>query len=70
MPTIGEQCHELRILDAGHAWRIIYHVEPDSVVILEVFAKKTATTPGDTLNTCRRRLAAYRNAVRRKGGIR
>ena len=70
MPAIGEQCHELRILDAGQAWRIMYHVEPDAVVILEVFSKKTETTPENTLNTCRRRLAAYREAVRRKGGVR
>ena len=70
MPTVGEQCHELRILDAGHAWRIMYHVEADAVVILEVFSKKTATTPEHTVTTCRRRLAAYRKAVGRKGGMR
>lgn len=68
MPTVGEQCHELRITDAGHAWRIMYHVEPDAVVILEVFSKKTEATPQHTLNTCRRRLAAYHEAARRKGG--
>lgn len=67
MPGIGDRCHELRILDAGHAWRIIYHVERDAIVILEVFSKKTDTTPDRTLDVCRRRLAAYRRAGGRKG---
>jgi phage-related protein len=24
MPAIGARCHELRIMDAGHSWRIVY----------------------------------------------
>ena len=66
MPTVGVQCHELRINDGDHAWRIIYHVEPDAVVILEVFSKKTAATPQQTLETCRRRLAAFLETARKK----
>lgn len=66
MPTVGVQCHELRINDGDHAWRIIYHVEPDAVVILEVFSKKTAATPQQTLVTCRKRLAAFLEAARKK----
>ena len=27
-------------------WRIVYRLDPNAVVILEVFAKKTAQTPG------------------------
>lgn len=66
MPSIGVQCHELRINDGNHAWRIMYHVEPDAVVVLEVFNKKTDATPQHTLDTCRRRLAAYLDATRKK----
>jgi phage-related protein len=66
MPTIGAQCHELRINDRDHAWRIMYHVEPDAVVILDVFSKKTDATPRLTLETCRKRLAAFLKAARKK----
>jgi phage-related protein len=66
MPTIGVHCHELRINDGDHAWRIIYHVEPDAVVILEVFSKKTAATPPKIAETCRKRLTAFMQAARKK----
>lgn len=62
MPGIGAQCHELRINDGDHAWRLIYHVERDAVVILDVFSKKTQTTPQGTVETCRKRLQEYRRA--------
>jgi phage-related protein len=39
MPSIGPGCHELRIDDISGAWRIIYKVAPDAIVILEVFKK-------------------------------
>jgi len=67
MPSVGAQCHELRINDGDHAWRIVYHVEADAVVILEVFSKKTDATPQQTLDICRKRLAAYRDAGGKKG---
>src|SRR5580704_2878426 len=59
MPSIGPQCHELRINDEDQTWRIVYHVATDAVVVLEVFSKKTAGTPDEVLTNCRRRLAAY-----------
>jgi phage-related protein len=62
MPAIGPQCHELRISDGAHAWRLVYHVESDAVVILDVFSKKTRTTPKAMLEACRKRLMAYRQA--------
>jgi phage-related protein len=66
MPAIGAQCHELRVNDADATWRIVYHIEPDAVVILDVFAKKTAATPKATIANCQRRLAAYRKVVSNK----
>ena len=62
MPAIGGQCHELRIGDRVQIWRIIYHVSPDAIVILDVFSKKTQVTPVQTLEICRKRLAAFLRA--------
>lgn len=62
MPTIGARCHELRIVDGGTTWRIVYRVDPDAVVIAEVFAKKTAQTPAAVVIACRRRLKDYDDA--------
>jgi phage-related protein len=62
MPSIGPRCHELRIRDEAVMWRIIYRVDADAIVILEVFAKKTAQTPNAVLATCRRRLREYDDA--------
>lgn len=62
MPTIGARCHELRVVDEGVTWRIIYRVDPDAVVIAEVFAKKTPKTPAAVLDACRRRLREYDDA--------
>lgn len=55
MPGIGAACHELRIIDGSVAWRI--HIAPDAIVILDVFAKKTAVTPKSVIVRCRKRLA-------------
>jgi phage-related protein len=62
MPSIGSRCHELRVRDEGVTWRIIYRVDADAIVILEVFAKKTEQTPNAVLATCRRRLREYDDA--------
>jgi phage-related protein len=66
MPAIGQQCHELRVNDAEATWRIMYRIEADAVVILDVFAKKTAATPKTTITNCQRRLAAYLKIVSSK----
>lgn len=63
MPAIGGQCHELRIVDQAQTWRIMYHVTGDAVVILDVFSKKTESTPADVLKTSAKRLAAYRKVA-------
>jgi len=62
MPAIGPRCYELRIDDAGVTWRIIYRVDPDAIVIAEVFSKKTTRTPADVITRCKRRLRSYDNA--------
>lgn len=64
MPSVGPGCHELRIPDRGVTWRLMYHVAGDAIVILDVFSKKTETTPPAVLANCRRRLAQYQAATK------
>ena len=45
--------------DRGTAWRIIYRIDPDAIIILEVFAKKWSQTPQTVIDVCRRRLREY-----------
>lgn len=61
MPSVGANCHELRLRDSevGKTWRIIYQIDKDAIVILEVFPKKTQTTPRQVIQNCKRRLKAY-----------
>lgn len=59
MPSVGARCHELRIVDENVTWRIMYRLDEDAVVILEVFAKKTGQTPKHVIDTCKARLKRY-----------
>lgn len=59
MRAIGHHCHELRIRDDRANWRIIYRVDPDAIVILDVFAKTTRKIPDRVIADCRRRLQLY-----------
>lgn len=64
MPAIGRRCHELRVRDGAANWRIVYRADPDAIVIGEVFAKKTRTTPKDVIATCQRRFREYDDACK------
>ena len=59
MPAIAPRCHELRVNDVAVTFRIIYRADPDAVVILEVFSKKTWQTPHAVIKACKRRLHDY-----------
>ncbi|MBD2608386.1 type II toxin-antitoxin system RelE/ParE family toxin [Scytonema hofmannii FACHB-248] len=59
MPDIGCNCHELRIKDKDKTWRIIYFIDTDCLIILEVFAKKTEKTPLPVINKCKKRIKKY-----------
>lgn len=67
MPEIGKGCHELRVPDRDSSWRVIYRIDRDAIVILEVFAKKTAATPRSVIETCHRRARAYDSAAKGEG---
>lgn len=62
MPVVGARCSELRILDAGHNWRVLVRTDADAVVVLDVFDKKTQATPLVVIARCQTRLAAYDHA--------
>ncbi len=64
MPSVGPRCHELLVHDADVAWRIIYRIDRDAIVIAEVFAKKSQRTPRAVIETCQRRLREYDNACK------
>jgi len=63
MPDIGPRCHELRVNDLNKTWRIIYRVDDDSIVVAEVFEKKTRRTPQQVVGNCQRRLRLYDEAA-------
>lgn len=59
MPNIGSRCHELRITDETVKWRIVYRIDAEAIVVLEVFKKTTKETPRRVIEACRRRLRDY-----------
>jgi phage-related protein len=59
MPSIGRRCHELRVADRDQAWRVVYRIDGDAIVLVEVFSKKTVQTPPQVIARCKRRLLQY-----------
>ena len=59
IPSIGPNCHELRIGDKNLIWRIIYRIDTDAIIILHVFDKKTGKTPKQVLDLCKQRMKFY-----------
>lgn len=68
MPSIGRRRHELRVQDVDISWRLIYRIDGDAILILEVFTKKSRETPRPVIDSCRRRLRSYDSATWRRGG--
>ncbi|MDO8501605.1 MAG: type II toxin-antitoxin system RelE/ParE family toxin [Gemmatimonadaceae bacterium] len=59
MPSIGRGCHELRIRDGDASWRIIYRLDYDAVVIVDVFRKTTRATQMTAIRRAKQRLRSY-----------
>ena len=57
--SIGPRCCELRIPDRDQTWHIIYRIDPDAIVIVDVFSKKTRQTAVSVIENCQRRLKGY-----------
>lgn len=59
LPNLAPRCHELRRCGPEHNWRVIYRIDPDTIVIVEVFNKTTRATPPTVIATCQERLRRY-----------
>jgi len=64
MPVVGARCHELRIQDENRTWRVMYRVDADAILIADVFAKTSQTTPAIAIKNSQRRLRAYDDATK------
>ena len=65
LPIVGARCGALRVRDGAHHWRIMYRVDPDAVLILEVYPKKTRKIPQEIMDRCKKRLKDYDEAVKK-----
>lgn len=65
LPMVGPRCGALRVRDGAHSWRIMYRVDPDAVLIVEVYAKKTRKVPQEIIDRCKKRLKNYDEAVKK-----
>lgn len=59
MPSIGQRCHELRVSDKDSTWRVIYRIDHEVILVLEVFQKTTRQTPKSVIDVCKKRLSQY-----------
>ena len=64
LPDVGRRCGALRVRDSNHHWRIMYRIDSDAILVLEVYPKKTRKIPGQVINRCKDRLKNYDAAVR------
>ncbi len=64
LPDVGLRCGALRIRDADHNWRIMYRVDADAVLVLDVYPKKTRKIPDEVVDRCNQRLKQYDAAVK------
>jgi phage-related protein len=63
LPNVGPRCGAL-VRDAEHNWRIMYRVDSDAVLILEVYSKKTRKIPDEVIKRSKDRLKRYDDAVK------
>ena len=58
MPSIGPRVHELRVNDREmrKSWRIVYRIDPDAILVVHWFEKRTRATARHVVALCKRRL--------------
>lgn len=68
MGPLGRRVHELRIKDekTKATWRIVYRIDADAIVVVEIFDKDDNRTPKRVLTTVRDRLTGYDVAAKRR----
>lgn len=64
LPDVGQRCGAIRVRDAGHNWRIMFRVDSDVILVLDVYAKKTQKIPDEVIDRCKLRLKQYDATVR------
>lgn len=64
MPSIGSGCHELRVRDAGHYWRLVYRIDSGAILLIAVFPKGTQKTPQKEIDLCKGRLKQFDSDVK------
>lgn len=64
LPSVGPRCGALRVRDAQHNWRIMYRIDADAVLVLEVYPKRTRQIPGEVMQRCKQRLKQYDAAAK------
>jgi phage-related protein len=57
LPDVGKRCGALRVRNAQHNWRIMYGIDSDAILILEVYPKKTRKIPHEVMERCQERLS-------------
>ncbi len=64
LPDVGPRCGALRVRDAQHNWRIMYRIDTDAILVLEVYSKKTRKIPDEVIERCQQRLNQYDAVVK------
>ena len=59
MPSVGPRCHELRVRDGEHNWRVFYRIDADIILVFLVFAKTTRATPRRMIDLGKKRLKDF-----------
>lgn len=59
MSTIGARVHELRVNDENQTWRLIYRLDKNEVLVVDLFSKKTEQTALADVRRSQGRLCAY-----------
>lgn len=63
LPDVGPRCGALRVRDAERNWRIMFRIDSDAVLVLDVYPKKTRRIPDEVMERCQQRLRRYDAAV-------
>jgi phage-related protein len=51
------------VRDAEQNWRIMYRIDSDAILIVEVYAKKTQKIPKEVIDRCQERLKQYDDTI-------
>lgn len=68
LPSVGPRCGALRVRDGEHNWRIMYRVDADAVLVLDVYPKKTRQIPQEVIDRCKKRLKDYDATAKKAAG--